>query len=421
MSSVPLRRRAVRIAAVSMAVVGLIFVVLMVVVDLVVARNLTAGVDDRLHDQLSRPVAVTAVAPESGSEQDFSEPVLRWTVSPTGSVSTAGSTTPPLPAALAAVTGPTTATIDGTEFRVAGQTEPSGGRTIVAASTASVGHALWTLVITELIVGPLLLLAVFAGSFAIGRRVASPIEAMRRRHLEFTADASHELRTPLAVIQAETSLLSEDVSGEVRAGLDRIGGETERMRRIVEDLLWLARFDTEPAAPRSEPVDLAAVAAETVERFRALAAGRGLRISLSAPPESTVVHATPEWLDRLAGVLVDNACRYSKAGGRVEVVVSIRHGSPRLAVRDSGPGVPAAERTRIFDRFHRGLDEGQGAGLGLAIADAVVSATGGHWEITNLPEGGAEFAVTWRGRGRGSAGMSQVNPAADTATTQRSG
>lgn len=421
MSSRPVRRRAARIAAISMAVVGFLLLLVMTATDLLVARNLTAGVDDRLRDQLNRP-APSLVAPladaGAGAEQDFSEPVLRWSIDPHGSVTATETGTPPLPATLAGLSGYTTASIAGTEFRVAGHAQATGGRVIVAISTSSVSHAISTLLVTELIVAPLLLGSVFAGSFVIGRRVAGPIEAMRQRHLDFTADASHELRTPLSVIQAETSLLSEESSGEARVSLERIGGEADRMRRIVEDLLWLARFDAEPAPPHSEPVDLAAVAAVATERFRTVAGRRGLTLRLSVPTqESIVVHAAPEWLDRLAGVLVDNACRYSRRGGEVVVEVSSRDGHPRLAVRDSGPGIPAAEREQIFNRFHRGLPEGEGAGLGLAIANAVVSSTDGRWEISNRAEGGAEFAVVWRKGRRAVSAAEGVAPAPTDAVT----
>jgi signal transduction histidine kinase len=126
------------------------------------------------------------------------------------------------------------------------------------------------------------------------------------------------------------------------------------------------------------------------------------------------VQAPPEWLDRLAGVLVDNACRYSRAGGEVAVEVTTHSGHPRMAVLDTGPGVPAADRQRIFNRFHRGLEEGEGAGLGLAIADAVVKATGARWEIANRTNGGAEFAVVWP-RGR------RVSPVAAEASASTTG
>ncbi|PZR79684.1 MAG: hypothetical protein DLM65_10075 [Candidatus Aeolococcus gillhamiae] len=393
----PLRRRALRTATISMAVVGLLLVVLLTATDLLVARNLTAGVDDRLRDQLTRTESTALpLQADASAEQDFAEPVLRWSIDPRGTVS-AESGTPTLPTQFEAISGYVSGNVAGTQFRLTGTTLPDGHRLVVAASLQSVDHATATLLISELILGPLLLAGVFVGSFVIGRRVAGPIEAMRQRQLDFTADASHELRTPLSVIQAETSLLGEDAAGETRTSLQRISGETDRMRRIVEDLLWLARFDSEPRAPSSEAVDIATLAAGAIERFRTLATTRALTLQLSAPDnEAIVVHAPPEWLDRLAGVLIDNACRYSRQHGSVIVAVTLDGGRPRLAVRDSGPGIPAAQRQRIFTRFHRAISEGDGAGLGLAIADAVVRSTDGRWEVSNRSQGGAEFAVSWR-------------------------
>ena len=97
----------------------------------------------------------------------------------------------------------------------------------------------------------MLLVLVFAGAFIVGRQTAGPIEQARRRQLEFTADASHELRTPLAVIEAETSLALANLEegGSDSATLRRVADETHRMRTIVEDLLWLARFDALPPDP----------------------------------------------------------------------------------------------------------------------------------------------------------------------------
>ena len=107
------------------------------------------------------------------------------------------------------------------------------------------------LLLLEAIAGPVLLVAVFFGTLLIGVKAASPVELARRRQLEFTADASHELRTPLSVIEAEVTLsLTGPRSGDdYRATLERVGRESLRLRDIVEDLLWLARFDSEPPPP----------------------------------------------------------------------------------------------------------------------------------------------------------------------------
>ena len=158
----------------------------------------------------------------------------------------------------------------------------------------------------------------------------------------------------------------------------RIEGESQRLRRIVEDLLWLARFDSQPPPPGAEPLDLGTIAGQCADRFQAVAHSQSLDISVTGPPEQAAwISAPPEWIDRLTGVLVDNACRYAGPGGSVRLGVATRGNRVSLTVEDSGPGIPAAERHRLFDRFHRvpgpgDTEQGGGAGLGLAIADSIV-------------------------------------------------
>src|SRR5207245_2497631 len=126
-----------------------------------------------------------------------------------------------------------------------------------------------------------------------------------------------------------------------------------------------------------------------------LAEAAGIALTVHVPEDSAIVSAPPEWLDRLLGVLLDNAIKYSNRGGAVEVAVRAEGGRVHLVVDDSGPGIPPEERPRIFDRFHRASERAGGAGLGLAIADAVVRATQGHWEIGTSPARGASMAITW--------------------------
>ena len=118
------------------------------------------------------------------------------------------------------------------------------------------------------------------------------------------------------------------------------------------------------------------------------------RSSASGDPDPFVT-APPDWIDRLAGVLMDNACRYAGAGGTVHVVVSTHGNRTSLAVEDSGPGIAPDERPLLFDRFHRATDDGSGTGLGLAIADSIVRSTGGRWRVGDAALGGAHFAVSW--------------------------
>jgi signal transduction histidine kinase len=385
-------------------VVALAYLVVAAAVVVFATANLTAQVDQRLADSFHRmPPDGDGPAggpPDPGRDpgRPFDAPFLVWLVQPDGSVLTASST-PDLPVSLFGVSDPVTATIEGNEFRVAGQALGEE-RVVVAQSMRQVSDARATIILGELLIAPFLLGFVFVGAVVIGRRVAAPIEAARQRQLEFTADASHELRTPLSVIEANTSLaLAQDRDAAwYRTAFVRVDRESRRMRRLLEDMLWLARFDAAQAPRTTEPVDLGVLAAQAADRFAAVAEARRVTLSVHTPREPAVIAAAPDLVDRLIGVLVDNACKYAPAGGRVDVTVATDGGRASVTVDDSGPGIPDEDRERIFDRFHRSTataaDTG-GAGLGLAIGDAITRATGGRWTVGNAPAGGARFSVSW--------------------------
>ncbi len=394
------RRQSIRVALTATAIVAIVYFAVSVAVVAIVDRNLTAQIDGQLADALRRSHSQPSPGgggyfqpPDSGRPGGL--PFLTWTVQPGGTVM-APPSNPDLPTAYQTVTSPQTATIGGIDMRIAGAVA-GDDYVIVGQNLDSVAQAQSTLILAELLIGPLLLLVVFVGAVAIGRRVASPIERASRRQLEFTADASHELRTPLSVIEAHTSLaLTQDRSEAwYRSAFERVDLESKRMRRLLDDLLWLARFDATTAPPNVEPVDLGILAAQTADRFGVVAEARHLHLDVRVPDDSLVVNAPPEWLDRLLGVLLDNACKYSPDGGVVIVSVVPERTRISLVVDDSGPGIPEDERARIFDRFHRATAEQGGAGLGLAIADAIVRATGGRWRVEGAPSGGARMAVSW--------------------------
>ena len=362
---------------------------------------MTAQLDARLAGDLQR-ITETPGGPKPGGgfeapppDRPFGPTQIVWTVLPDGTVvsNIAGAE---LPASARDVTSPETIDVGGEDVRVTGTTVGSN-RVIVGQRTAELATTQQTLILAELIIGLFLLVLVFVGAVIVGRRVAAPIERARQRQLAFSADASHELRTPVSVIEAQTSLAlagARDADADRRA-FERIDRESRRIRRILEDLLWLARFDALRGAPDAEPVDVGVMATATADRFGVVAEAHGLTLALETAPGNHVVAIPPDWLDRLLGVLVDNACKFAPDGSTVRIAVAAEPGRVTLTVDDAGPGIPADQRNRIFDRFHRATDAGTGAGLGLAIADGIVRATHGRWRVGTSSLGGASLAVSW--------------------------
>jgi two-component system sensor histidine kinase CiaH len=396
------RRASIRVALAAAGLVALAYVLVAIAVVGLFTQSQVQQIDAQLTGQLQG----LELGPRTGGDEAYEAPRGRpgalpfalWIVRDDGrTVQDPSNRFGQLPAAYENVTTPQTATIGGIDVRLAGANMPDGDRVVLAQSLEPMNESRATIVRAEVIIAPILLLAVFLGAVAIGRRVAAPIERARIRQLEFTADASHELRTPLSVIEANTSLAlrEERPAAWYRTAFERVDRESKRMHRLVDDLLWLARFDATQAAPASEPVDLAALARQTVDRFGVVAETRRLRLAVEAPGASVVVSAPPDWLDRLLGVLVDNACKYSPDGGLVAISIGAHGGRASLTVDDSGPGIPEADRSRVFDRFHRATDTAGGAGLGLAIGDAIVRATHGRWSIGASPSGGARMSVSW--------------------------
>ncbi|MGC2167572.1 MAG: HAMP domain-containing sensor histidine kinase, partial [Acidimicrobiales bacterium] len=287
--------------------------------------------------------------------------------------------------------------IEGRRYLLEGS-EVSGGRLIVGESTADDGDVLTTLLVVQSILAPLALLALYLVATTIGRRAAAPIDRARRRQLDFAADASHELRTPLSVIQAEVSLaLSATRSADqYRDALERVSAETRRLRKIVDDLLWLARLDSIPEGSKHELVDVAIIAANCVDRFGAVATSRDITLGIERGGSfEPLVMAPAEWLDELVSVLLDNASRYARDGGRVDVRVDTTDQRVSVSVDDDGPGFGDGDHERLLERFHRASTEPGGAGLGLAIAGAVVTATKGQIDLGTSELGGARVVMSW--------------------------
>jgi two-component system, OmpR family, sensor kinase len=223
------------------------------------------------------------------------------------------------------------------------------------------------------------------------------LEASFAQQAQFTSDAAHELRTPVTVMlmHIENGLASACDNAEHHEAFAAAQRAAQRMRRLIESLLELARFDAGQESFQRAPLDLAATVAECVELVRPMADLRRITIKTDLHPAPCTGDA-----DRLALVVINllsNAIQHNRDGGEVYVVTSREKDLALLTVGDNGPGIAAAHLPRIFDRFYRASASrtpGSGhSGLGLAIAKAVVQAHGGTIEVTSDLNQGTSFTI----------------------------
>jgi two-component system, OmpR family, sensor kinase len=222
-------------------------------------------------------------------------------------------------------------------------------------------------------------------------------EAMLERQREFVADASHELRTPLTSILTNLELLEADLEGEDREIASAALRSSQRMRRLVADLLLLARADAGRQV-RHEPVNLANIVREAAAEVAPTALDHDL--SVDADEARLMVDGSADELHRLVVNLIGNAVSHTPAGTSVHACVRPDGAAITLIVEDNGPGVPPELRDRIFDRFVRGDGDAgvrSGSGLGLAIVKAVADSHGGSVHLESPDAGGARFVVTLPG------------------------
>jgi signal transduction histidine kinase len=171
-----------------------------------------------------------------------------------------------------------------------------------------------------------------------------------------------------------------------------IESEVGRMTSLVEQLLMLARTDSDALELEIGPADLADEAADALEAFHPIAEGKGVQLALDAEPAR--VKGDSSRLRQLAGILVDNAVRHSPSGGQVTIHVKESGGQATLVVDDEGPGIRPDDLPHVFDRFWRAADAPEGgSGLGLAIAAWIVERHGGTIRAENRPAGGARFTA----------------------------
>ena len=339
--------------------------------------------------------------------------------------------------------------IDGRQFRAAREQVEAAGRTFtieVATPTESFDQALdrfrWILFLTS----PALLILASLGGYWMSRRALRPvdeiigtarsigadnlsrrlavpaahdelrrltetlnemltrIDAAFQKIRQFTADASHELRTPVALMRtsAELALRKPRSDEEYREALAQILEAAERTSSLIDNLLTLARADAAASGLAAGALDLErtnlADCVRSVSRqAETLAAPQSIQFAARVPPEPVWVRADARVLERLLLILLDNAVKYTPREGKIELALTASNGTAQIAVRDTGPGIAAADLPHIFDRFYRAdkarSSETGGAGLGLSIGRWIAESHGGSLTAESPASGGATFTI----------------------------
>ncbi|MEC5291859.1 sensor histidine kinase [Aurantimonas sp. C2-6-R+9] len=211
----------------------------------------------------------------------------------------------------------------------------------------------------------------------------------------FISNAAHQLRNPIAAILAQAEAAeAAPPDADLRGRVSEVAEAARRTARLTQQLLSLERARGLPPGSSEGKIELAKLAADILRGRAAAALLRGIDVSLDVAGEPVLIRGDPVLLGEALENLLDNAIRYGcRDGGAVRVAVRFEPGIVRLAVEDDGPGVPADQRDRVFERFQRGVDDGvEGCGLGLAIVREIVERHGGHVWLADAP-GGARFVI----------------------------
>jgi signal transduction histidine kinase len=216
-----------------------------------------------------------------------------------------------------------------------------------------------------------------------------------------TADVAHELRNPLSVIRGNLEAMLDGLYPTDAEHLTPVYEETLVLQRLVEDLRTLSLAEAGQLSLTRSEIDAGQLLASIADGARAVADDQGLRLRVETSPEPLVLEGDQARLRQVLGNLVGNALRYTPAGGEIALSAELNGARARIVVSDTGPGIPAQDLPRVFDRFYRGSSArrsetarpSEGSGLGLAIAQALVQAHHGAISVESEPGQGARFIV----------------------------
>lgn len=275
-----------------------------------------------------------------------------------------------------------------------------GGTTYLAFVDLSAARGWQTLALTLAGVGVAALAAFFVISVFFSRWALRPVDRAWRQQRQFVADASHDLKTPLTVILANTSILLEHPERSIASQsqwIESTQHEAGQMQGLVGDLLLLAQVDEGGAKPAMEPLDLADLVEGELLQFESVAFERAISLNADIDPQVTV-RGNAARLRKLAGTLLDNACKYADDGGSVDVTLHQTVRRVELAVHNTGFAITPEDLPHVFDRFYRAdkarTRDDSGYGLGLAIAHAIAEEHGGTLTVASDEAHGTTFTAT---------------------------
>jgi len=280
-----------------------------------------------------------------------------------------------------------------------GELADSTGSYIIFINTHSDHEMLWTLLIVLLFAGFCGLILAFFGSLFMAERSLVPIRKSWQRQRDFVADASHELRTPLTVIETTTDLLmnrgNQTIDSQIK-WLENIQAENKVMAKLVNDMLYLARADSEQDLLDKKEFQLHLALLEAYIPFEASAIKKGIHLKPFEGPTINIMGDESK-IKQLAAILIDNAIKHTPSGGSIQMTLHDKGHTVEIVVSDSGEGISDEHIHKIFERFYR-IDKARSrsdgsAGLGLSIAEYIVNEHRGEIKVESQVGVGTSFLV----------------------------
>ncbi len=279
-----------------------------------------------------------------------------------------------------------------------GQAEADTFEQHVRVVTIAGGVALNQLKYILLIFNGLLLLVVPMGGWFLTSKTLAPVERVFEQQRQFISDASHELRTPLSIISGEmqVALKKDRTPQEYKEVIRTSKEEMERLTRLVENLLYLARSDRDNARVKFQSLDVTDLLVSLVADFNPKIKAKSLKVRFEPPDKNLMVRGHPAMLWTLFANLLDNAIKYTPEKGQIRVKITNQNDQVAVEIKDNGMGIDLKKQGKIFDRFYRvdaSRSRPKGFGLGLSISKSIVQWHRGKIMVNSIPGKGTSFMV----------------------------